>query len=1496
MDDLLHHYKVLKQFLDISHDAETPRKNASSRAAKARDKLLKLSSAQFRELSTDVFDELRRRIDELRSEPDFLLPKLNFHPKRNQARQKLSSLPQLRFRDLVLDISYEIERRNLHMGLGLGLVLGSVSAAAPAAAPAVAPSSSSHTVVTPSTTGSFKRNDLETRPLSFDMSSNLIQREPSSVSTGGDAMGAVAGAGAALGVAGAAVGAAVAHHHMSGPSSNSYGHQNVESDLSAPLSPSVPHSASQLPDSALPGAGSMYGDLAVPESAATPKQAMAILSTTVVPAKANMTWSSDEDEEEEAMARAAPETARRISLSDTFSMNKNKAPPRIASLEDPEPSVSHIDDMSVLKERYAALEHEINDLKAQNEDARTLIDTLTQEKDAYLEEKSTLPSHEEYSVLQEELESLRSANAALRLENQNIKATKRRDSKALSRDLSISSPTAAAIAAVPLPTSAPVDVNAELRKLYEKLDLISVKPSSPQTNLKEELLRNEALQWQRKYENVQSKDRVSSIKLPSNDLQNYISPTGQISIKRAAKFFSLVETFIESVSDKNSDADLLFEKISSIALAANKISSTTSSASPDLQNQGNSNAIREAASHALTATRYYATYNNLMPRVIVERAVSEIAFTVCDHISVAKLKLDDGLSVNESSFLSQNDTSHMDGVRPLKISSRSGPESKASNRGFEQQDILPKESSKLGPASIPILSAQDSKRGIAPQGSQSVDRSMSIPETNDTGDAPSKNTNITPLLGKIANLFSGASKSETTQPLSTTGKRISTEPEVDNEKENLYETHGSPLMAKPSILEKVKHFESQQDLESQKSKRASFSPTYSSKSRFSDDFSNASQQEGTASKAIGTTKARTSSDTVDEAASIASDTTPTRSKSIFQSLRERFTGDNQKNETPNGHNEALKASKSMNDDITPKVLKSMLIDSGRNEEFHDVSDTPTFAKKIQSSLPVDVNNSKSLGISLTQDKNATSEKPPMADSATANVKPATLGQAFVPEKVTPASKDTTEAQEKPTKSFVPDKAMGLASVGAAGVAAAVGAIALNTKPSEEKSIETNKPLQGAAETGSSNETIRAPALVGDSLTETKRAITTGLGAIKQEASTSLNSAKNSIEQHVDLVSQGASDSTKAFIPPLNNTNQADRGPEYSVGPGAFKVELKDEVDNGSTIKPAGPESEQDEPIERSLSQGKPVEKLSSIKNFFSGKAISDKKFSVKRVISGDKLNDSGMAESDNHKLSFTEEVENSHHIEAKPIKIEQIKQEVDDNVQPEKPSTRVYESEKKPESTKATGRTTFAPNASVILSNGAGIDGDEEESDYDEEQDEARQRQDYRKSMAAATFNIDLFNIDDPDNTLTQLLLYLEHQTVQVILTIQDLLSAIKKPDVSRGELRGNSSAISEVIRQMTEATNTSMNQTRNHQLKEHGSWVVRSLEDCNHRMNALCKPTAEKTDQEFADRHFKQRLAGISFDIAKCTKELVKTVEEASIKEDIAQLDARINQVDDLT
>lgn len=106
------HYLALKAFLN-SRDSQSKQQQVN----KARDKLLRLSAVQFFELSTDVFDELRRRQSLARAPPNapkppnFLLPEKAFHPKRNQARQRLSSLGHPRFRDLASDVFHELERR-----------------------------------------------------------------------------------------------------------------------------------------------------------------------------------------------------------------------------------------------------------------------------------------------------------------------------------------------------------------------------------------------------------------------------------------------------------------------------------------------------------------------------------------------------------------------------------------------------------------------------------------------------------------------------------------------------------------------------------------------------------------------------------------------------------------------------------------------------------------------------------------------------------------------------------------------------------------------------------------------------------------------------------------------------------------------------------------------------------------------------------------------------------------------------------------------------------------------------------------------------------------------------------------------------------------------------------------------------------------------------------------------------------------------------------------
>ena len=110
---LSEHYTSLKRYLSATSRDGNPKPPPN----KARDKLQRLTGVQFLELSTDVYDELKRREAAARRPsnapppPDFLVPETGFHPKRNQARQKLSSLGSPRFRDLATDVFCELERR-----------------------------------------------------------------------------------------------------------------------------------------------------------------------------------------------------------------------------------------------------------------------------------------------------------------------------------------------------------------------------------------------------------------------------------------------------------------------------------------------------------------------------------------------------------------------------------------------------------------------------------------------------------------------------------------------------------------------------------------------------------------------------------------------------------------------------------------------------------------------------------------------------------------------------------------------------------------------------------------------------------------------------------------------------------------------------------------------------------------------------------------------------------------------------------------------------------------------------------------------------------------------------------------------------------------------------------------------------------------------------------------------------------------------------------------
>jgi hypothetical protein len=76
----------------------------------AKDKLSRLPADQFLDVSTDLSDEINRRLHRSKAMP-FLPVRQDLIPKRNQARQKMATLPVPRFKELAMGIFLEIENR-----------------------------------------------------------------------------------------------------------------------------------------------------------------------------------------------------------------------------------------------------------------------------------------------------------------------------------------------------------------------------------------------------------------------------------------------------------------------------------------------------------------------------------------------------------------------------------------------------------------------------------------------------------------------------------------------------------------------------------------------------------------------------------------------------------------------------------------------------------------------------------------------------------------------------------------------------------------------------------------------------------------------------------------------------------------------------------------------------------------------------------------------------------------------------------------------------------------------------------------------------------------------------------------------------------------------------------------------------------------------------------------------------------------------------------------
>ena len=119
--------------------------------------------------------------------------------------------------------------------------------------------------------------------------------------------------------------------------------------------------------------------------------------------------------------------------------------------------------------------------------------------------------------------------------------------------------------------------------------------------------------------------------------------------------------------------------------------------------------------------------------------------------------------------------------------------------------------------------------------------------------------------------------------------------------------------------------------------------------------------------------------------------------------------------------------------------------------------------------------------------------------------------------------------------------------------------------------------------------------------------------------------------------------------------------------------------------------------------------------------------------------------------------------------------------------------------------------------------------------------------------------------------LFLENQTNDIVESIQSLLESIKADDTA-GDLHTHIAAIAGVVGKVLASTEAAMARAGNAALRERAEWIVANLAGCRERMLAGLGGAAPA---ERVGKEFKSKLAGLAFDMARETKELVRTVED---------------------
>lgn len=1524
---------ALEKFLMTSEGKLTPA--TSSRVAKAREKLKKLTKIQFSDLSTDVYDEMQRR-EHISADPSnpnlpkYLASQPNYHPKRNQARQKLAALPPSRFKDLVNDVLFEIgnrmargethiekERDSLHSKKEQKVT---VPTSVPVPVPV--PAASNSTSASPAPPHSTSR----------------------------------------------------IHTHSTSTDATPHQKSNLTIDVDK---------TKQFNDD-------FFSDMRTPQTSdfvsKTPTSATAsqreIKPTTLVPKKSELTWSSDEDDDDEndnhnftnggiqhptkynevdSENKTIDHDAihRSPSKRDTVATNEvlnAHALPHVEFPVDHEASneaettdenivnldrnlisngPNHIELKNQLKElqiKIDELELENSQLDSLRTDHRTLkseydnlkteIDNLSRKHDASTQVVNDLTvKYGDYDQLKEELEELKENYNAQLEELNGLKEIANKDQEKqlsvedsrefdtlktyLDKVLEENEELKSKLAANP-PTSNDRSINeadntknlelmkelehlkkkyddllksydilngdykslqvhaTEISKKYEKqaTDLESMTLSlnksvnSANKSTSTTIQANTAAvkDWQDKFEALRSnqlKSNLTSLSiLPKFNDEKLFSPDGYVSIENVSNANASLETILIYLDSKDEssksliDPSLLFQRVATFIGHANTISKEITIPSNDrnyVRIEEKKRILKNAISNALSTTKHFALYRNILPQLVLNASLNDVYFSLCSLISLAKIHgdgskdiadvtqeaglLEDTATItttplalrkiknieNESPTVdaniantTANTTANETTVRPLRITQRLASHSALDVNEFAKptQTEASRSSSPIsrkmfGSPILPIIATTNTKL------------------QNDSLNSPKLSSNFNKgrsvnKLGSVENLKDLVN--------TNTNANASTNIVSDSDADVSLDLGKSDL----SIL-------SEGDSVSDDNKKPTPNSEKISVSNLASKFSSVSDSSNKV--ASGNVKSNSSS--------------PSRGKNISDKLK-KFDSVEDVNSSANSSKISLNSSKVKVSNGVAKAFDKF--GAKRRADPYEVANNSTNSNNSNSSKENRIDSVETFTAKESSKDNGHVLSDKDINTVNDNSKhdnPFLDGPAEV--KKMHAAKNINDKQKPTYTSKYAGKTDDIVQVEDINV--------------NDKSIETENHNTDDIPSESNNYSKDVTSVLSNG------------------KSKSVPSSSQSTDVATDVASM--SGSTDTSVRGASSTD-GEVTSKVTLNPVASKVASKNNFENNSVETFEGdryynaPDTNSSHFKSSALSK-ETVMSEESLPELKPPVSSTNKSLPTPLDLTGVNSTHATTATAPTEPLSFVkgndEDDFNNYNgpdqstISYDPLPSAGSALDIDEQLVRRVSRRQSY-------------RKSVEPTAKTASLKKENKDTLREGWDYNGESEEDE----------AEDFDVDKFNTLNPDNTLRELLLYLEHQTVEVIGAIQKTLQSIRDPKATKGLLRKGTDEINKVVQQMAEGTSTLMNQSRYIESMGHAKYVVGVLEDCVNRMETLYG-SDRSHDNEYAGKNFKQRSAGIAFDVARSTKELVKTVEEASLRDEIAVLDSRLRQ-----